>query len=310
MSADISSIRIERLNNLMRQLILYPNMPRNELMRKLEIDNVRTLQRDIKYLRDLYNADIEYDFRMRAYKCKNHGSFYVNLKLDLDEITSLSSGIQMTKHFLPHLAPACDRLWCKIEKLLSRELIAHGKSLGQSAEVAAPVAKMDTEIFSTLISAAHNHNAVSILYKSPYGDTEPRRHELSPWKFYFQEYAWYMLAWNHFFKKEGVWRISRIKAVDMSAGEYMPCSCEADFENIISSVWFAWSKDLRYEVHLKILPPLAESISEIMWHPTQTIEEMNDGSVLLKAKVSEIEPIEWWVEKNRKYVSFIKKDEF
>lgn len=292
----------------MRQIMLYPGLPRDELIKRLQIRNVRMLQRDVKYLRELYDADIQFNFKTHGYVCKNQGSFYVNLKLDLDEITSLSAGIEMTKHFLPHLARSCDSLWRKVESLLSPDLISQGKSLGRSAEVATPVAKMDTQIFSTLISAAHSNSAVSILYKSPYGDTQPKQHKLSPWKFYFQEHAWYMLAWNHFFQKEGVWRISRIESVSPSTDEYVPCPCEADFENIVSSVWFAWSKDLKYEVHLKVTPPLADSVSEIIWHPTQTVEKLNDGSIILKAKVAEIEPVEWWVERNKKYVSFVKKN--
>lgn len=299
MASDVSSVRIVRLNALMRQLIMFPRLPRKELMQRLEITSARMLQRDIQYLREFYDADITYDFKKQCYKCESPGSFFLQLKLDQDEITALVAGIDMARHFLPHLSKSCDSVWKKIEELLKPDIVAEGKSLGHSARVVLPVAKMDASIFKSLIKHAHDHKAIEILYKSPYNDKPPQRHTLSPWEFYFQEHAWYMLAWNHFFKKEGVWRISRIKEVRESKDAYTPCPPDFDFESIISSAWFSWSKDLKYEVELKIKPPLAASISEIMWHPTQTIEQQPDGSVILRARVSEIEPVEWWAKERR-----------
>ena len=107
-----------------------------------------------------------------------------------------------------------------------------------------------------------------------------------------------MLAWNHAHKQEGVWRISRAKGVRPLSESYVPCPDGFDFENITASAWFGWSKDLKYDVKLRIKPPLASSVAEIIWHPTQTVEEQADGSVILRARVSDIEPVKWWAEKN------------
>lgn len=306
MAIDISSVRIVRLNSLMRQLIMFPCLPRQELMRRLEITTSRMLQRDVQYLREFYDADIEYDFRKGGYRCNSPGSFFLQLKLNQDEITALVAGIDMAKHFLPHLAGSCDSVWHKLEEILQPDIVAEGKSLGHSTRVALPIARMDTAIFRKLLENAHKHKSISILYQSPYNGKKPRRHTLSPWKFYFQEHAWYMLAWNHYFQKEGVWRISRIQDVELHQDEYVPCPCDDEFEHITSSAWFGWSKDLAYKVELKILPPLASSVSEILWHPTQTIEQQPDGSVILRATVSELEPVQWWVKKNRDFVGYLK----
>ena len=303
MANDLSSVRIMRLNLLMRQLITFPGLPRQELMVRAGINTQRMLQRDIQYLREFYDADIEYDFRRQAYICKNPGSFFIQLKLNQEEIVALVAGLDMAKHFLPHLAPSCDSVWAKLEEILPAETVAEGKSLGHSARVALPIAKMDPEIFRKLLCAAHKCQSVSILYKSPYSNTGLKLHKLSPWKFFFQEHAWYMLAWNHRFQKEGVWRLSRIQDAHITDEPYTPCPCEEEFENIISSAWFGWSKELKYSIEMNIKPPLASLVQEIVWHPTQTIEEQPDGSVILKAKVSELEPVKEWAEGHKAELS-------
>ena len=295
MPRDICSVRINRLNKLLRRMLIYSSLSAEELMYAAEITSRRMLQRDICYLKEFYGAEIEYDHSKKRYSCTNSGTFFLQLKLTNDEITALAAGLEMARHFLPHLDEACADVWRKFEDVLPADSVSHGKELGDNVKVSLPVARMDSGLFRTLLEAARAKHAVSVLYCSPYSGKGENWHAISPWKFYFQEHAWYMLAWNHAHKQEGVWRISRVKDVKLLDEGYTPCPEGFDFENITASAWFGWSKDLKYEVELKIKPPLAASVAEIIWHPTQTIEELPDGSVILRAKVSDIEPVKWWV---------------
>lgn len=306
MPSDICSVRINRLNLLLRKLIVSSPVSSERLMETAEITSKRMLQRDIRYLKEFYGADISYDFHSQTYSCKSPGSFSLQLRLSKDEITVLTAGIDMARHFLPHLSGACSDVWNKLEDILPPELIQYGKELGDSAKVALPVARMDAAIFSALLEAAYKEQAVCITYCSPYSGKGEKRHTLSPWKFYFQEHAWYMLAWNHFYNKEGVWRISRVRSAEAADEEYVRCPVDFDYDTIVSSAWFSWSKDLKYCVELLIKPPLAASAAEIVWHPTQTVERLEDGSIILRARVSDTEPVKWWVKAHSDWVTINK----
>ena len=306
MPKDICSVRINRLNTLLRRLLISSSLSAEELMDAAEITSRRMLQRDICYLKEFYGAEIEYDRRKMRYSCKSPGTFFLQLRLTEDEITALSAGLEMVRHFLPHLGGACADIWRKFEGVLPSDSVSHGKELGDNVKVSLPVARMDSGLFRTLLEAARAKQAVSLLYCSPYSGKGENWNAISPWKFYFQEHAWYMLAWNHAHKQEGVWRLSRVKGVRLLRESYVPCPDGFDFENITASAWFGWSKDLKYDVELKIKPPLASSVAEIIWHPTQTIEEQPDGSVVLRARVSDIEPVKWWVKKYDNVIDVIK----
>lgn len=306
MPKDICSVRINRLNTLLRRLLISSSLSAEELMDAAEITSRRMLQRDICYLKEFYGAEIEYDRRKMRYSCTSPGTFFLQLRLTEDEITALSAGLEMVRHFLPHLDGACADVWREFEGVLPSDSVSHGKELGDNVKVSLPVARMDSGFFRTLLEAARAKQAVSLLYCSPYSGKGENWNAISPWKFYFQEHAWYMLAWNHAHKQEGVWRLSRVKGVRPLRESYVPCPDGFDFENITASAWFGWSKDLKYDVELRIKPPLASSVAEIIWHPTQTIEEQPDGSVILRARVSDIEPVKWWAKKYDNVIDTIK----
>ena len=308
LARDLSSVRVDRLNALLRCIYNESPISPKEVMARMVITSERMLQRDIKYLREFYNAEIDYDFKTQKYICKSQGNFFLQMQLNKDEITVLAAGIEMAKQFLPHLENAGITVWQKIEEVLPNKLASEGKEIGRCVTVSLPVAKMDNELFSSLIEAAYNQKAIKILYKSPYNDKPAQCHILSPWKFYFQEHAWYMLAWNHRFQKEGVWRVSRIMKMEKTTDEYSVCPSDFNYEKITASAWFGYSQDLKYKVELRVRPPLAASIKEVVWHPTQRIEDLDDGSVVMTLSVSDIEPIERWVQKNAGFVTSIIKN--
>ncbi|MDO4987637.1 MAG: hypothetical protein Q4E17_01200 [Synergistes sp.] len=89
MSMDLGSVRLARLNKLMTVFLAYQYIPRNDLMDMVNIVSVRMLQRDISYLKEEFNVNIEYDFKHRAYKCTNPGHFVLNLNFDIFEKAAL-----------------------------------------------------------------------------------------------------------------------------------------------------------------------------------------------------------------------------
>ncbi|MDL2297839.1 hypothetical protein LJC40_01650 [Synergistaceae bacterium OttesenSCG-928-D05] len=74
MPKDISSIRIARLNTLIRILMNGP-VRKSEIFEKIQYTGQRTFERDIAYLRDEFRAGIVYDAKTRSYELADKGIF-------------------------------------------------------------------------------------------------------------------------------------------------------------------------------------------------------------------------------------------
>ena len=63
-----------------------------------------------------------------------------------------------------------------------------------------------------------------------------------------------------------------------------------------------------YEVELEIRPPMANSIKERIWVENQIIEELDDGSIIFKAKMKGEHSIVSWILTMREFVKIKKPD--
>ena len=209
MPRDLSSVRLARLNNLLRALASASIVTR-ELIEMLGNHTGRTLERDLDYLRRHFEARISWDPRRKGYILNSPGTFVMRLTLSEREATALVAGLAMTRHFLPHLDAACEALWGKIRTVLPEKLAAEASHLAKSAVVSLPISAFDPAIFETLLRAIRTGHPVRGRYTSPY-DADPVEKPvmLSPWGVFFRAHAWYLWAWSHSSGGERTYRISR-----------------------------------------------------------------------------------------------------
>lgn len=74
MPKDISSTRITRLNSLVL-LMGRGSIAKSILLKGLGYKNISTFERDIKYLRQKFDVDVNYDRKTKSYCLMNSGSF-------------------------------------------------------------------------------------------------------------------------------------------------------------------------------------------------------------------------------------------
>ena len=253
----------------------------------------RTLQNDIDFLRDL-GAEIEYDRSTKKYILKHEGPFIVNIEAEKGEIEALSAGLKMASHFLPHMDEHAKSLWEKITRYIPKDLAQAGDDLASSTIIAVPAAPVKPEVFSLLIEAKYSKRAVNIRYVSP--GNEPRRWTLSPYDFYFRGNSWYMISFNHKHKALSTHRMSRIIEADFAPDEdYVMPEVGGFTSDYVSTAWHIAPGNETHSVKIKLSGNLADSMREIKWHPTQKIEELPDGDIILTAEVPYLDEAARWV---------------
>jgi predicted DNA-binding transcriptional regulator YafY len=305
MPRDLSSIRIERLNDLMVELSTSRHLPKDELMSRLEYTHERTLERDLAYLRDRYGVQIDYDRDRRGYRLSGTGRFLALFDLTEREVTALAAGLGMASHFLPHLQEECDSLWGKVRFRLPPGLSDHGERLGQSAVVALPVSSMDPKVFETCLNAIRQSKAIRIRYRSPYGDGNEKAYELSPWGVFFRAHAWYLWAGNPAVGEARTFRVSRVSQVAIEE-RHMDMEPPADgLAAFAQSAWYACPGEPCHKVTVRVRPPLADVVAETPWHFSQALEKEEGGAIRLSAKVPDLDEVARWVMASSPYAEVL-----
>lgn len=302
MPKDMSSVRYKRLLKIIALLQSRRRVSRDELeevgqytfeKKKEGYEQNRTLQNDLDFLRD-EGAEIIYDRRAKLYILEHDGSFIVNIKISKGEIEALSAGLKMASHFLPHLSEQAKNLWDKLAVYIPKDLTEAGNDLAKSTVIAIPVATVKADIFSLLIDAKYQKRAVNIRYVSP--GKKGRQWIISPYDFYFRGNAWYMVSYNHQHKVLSTHRISRIITASFALGtEYVSPKDGGFSDDYVSTAWHIAPGTEKHFVKIKLFGNLADSMREIKWHPTQKIEELSDGSVILTAEVPYLDEVARWV---------------
>jgi len=308
MPRDLSSIRIARLNDLVQELSSHGVLPRKELMARLEYTQGRTLERDLAFLRDQYGVEIDYDRHKGGYRLRGMGRFLALFDLDEREVTALAAGLGMASHFLPHLKEECESLWGKMRFRLPAGLSDQGERLGQSAVVALPVSPMDSKVFETCINAIRESKAIRIRYRSPYGDGTVKAYELSPWGVFFRAHAWYLWAGNPACGEARTFRISRIAQVAMEERPMDMPPPEDGVAAFAQSAWYACPGEPCHDVEIRVKPPLADVVAETPWHVSQSLFRERDGTLLLSAKVPDLDEVARWVMASAPYAEVLEPE--
>ena len=302
MPKDMSSVRYNRLMKIIALLQAKKRVSREELeetgqytfkKKKDGYEQNRTLQNDLDFLRD-EGAEIVYDRRQKLYILEQEGSFIINIKASKNEIEILSAGLKTASHFLPHFEKDAQILWEKLSIYIPKDLADAGNDLAKSTVVAIPVAPVKPEIFNLLIEAKYKKQAVNIRYLSP--GKKGRQWILSPYDFYFRGNAWYMISYNHQQKALSTHRISRIINASIAGNvDYIEPEDGGFSSGYVSTAWHIAPGNEKHFVKIKLFGNLAYSMREIKWHPTQKIEELSDGTVILTAEVPYLDEVARWV---------------
>ena len=313
MARELSSIRIARLKKLL--LLLHrrrgQGVEAEEILRECEYASRRTLQADLQMLREEYGAEIEFTRTQPCRYClKSEGDFLLPLALDERDVLSLTAGLGMAAHFLPHIQENCHALWRKMQAILPEKSVEFGRWLAKAAVVATPVSAMDAGVFEALLDAIYQKTMVEIAYVSPYaprdtsGKREVRTHILAPWGVFFRAHAWYLLAGKEGKDKPGVFRLSRIQAARPCPDLPFLSPPEAfSQENFAASAWYAAPGELEHDIRLRVVEPMATIVSETVWHPTQRTERIDADTLILTARVPDLGEVARWVLSAAPYIA-------
>ena len=260
--------------------------------------NPRTVRRDLEFLRDQWNAPIDYSRNHNGWRYTDLSFTLNSQQITHDQLLAIfvaqqSLSQNRTTPFAPLLARAVEVLSSSLPEIASvvRESADRTHSFRQTT-----VPTESIEIFAALTEHLLRSEQVEVSYWSA-SSNETTIRLLDPWHVASINGSWYLFAWCHKRTELRMFAVSRIRSVrptgdtfdrpsnfsiDETIGNGFQMVCEADAE-------------IR-EIVIRCDAQVAKYVREKRWHPTQTIEEQPDGSIVVRWRLNSIIEVSRWIQ--------------
>ena len=285
----------------------FPNA--TSLSKKIEVSS-RTIQRDIEYMRDMYNAPIEFDAYKNGYYYTEENFYIKSVPLSEGELFSVALFDQLLEQYRnTPLENDLRSVFKKIEMSLPNKITLDSSFLqNQITFIPDQMGTINPENFSKVFSALKNRHVLDFEYR-PLQKTTWMTRRINPLHAVCQKGNWYVMGFCHDKKDIRVFNFSRMQNVTESKEEFdIPEDFNPDkyFDKEIG-IWLSATK--KYTVELLISAEIGTFALERSWNKNQKIEQHEDGSVWVSFETTQLPEVKRWVLGQGKTVKVLGPDE-
>ena len=289
-----------RINRLLKLIDLLQSGRGSDtpgLARELGVSR-RTVFRYLDILRSV-GMDFVHDRQAGGYNAKP-GSLLRPVDLSLAEALALLLASRGAKHSpagpsVPLLQGAASAA-LKIESVLPTPIQQYCGNLMSKIDIrSTPVArhKHTGGFFAMIQEAIHQKRKLKLTYRS-FIEDEQIQTTLDPYRLVFCQQAWYVIAYSSLHKSVRIFKLLRIYELKPLNKLYV-CENDFDLDDFFGLAWSMIPEGRVYRVALRFSAKVAGNVAEVLWHKTQQIEFLKDGSMIFRVSVDGLTEISWWI---------------
>mgnify|MGYP002854266344 CR=1 FL=1 len=288
----VKNLRIIEIDKMIRSGN-YPNVP--EMQKRFEVSRA-TIMRDIEFLRDRYNAPLEYDYEKRGYYYTDSTFFVQSVMLSEAELFSVSV-IQplLSQYRNTPLESSIKNIFSKMAEMLPQDVSVNTAFLENDISfISDPLPKIDEDTFTKVFSSMRKHLSINFMYRS-ISQTDYSQHKSNVFHVLCQKGNWYMLAYDYKYKKITTFALARIKDIELTQESF---SVPKNFKptDYFDPNFGVWNTDIEpVKIELLFSKEINTYISERIWHETQELRINEDGTVYLSFLSNQIPETLHWV---------------
>jgi len=197
---------------------------------------------------------------------------------------------------LPFLEPARTAA-LKLESSLPAALRDELRAMTRSIHIrTGPTNPLDGKeaVYQQLIDAIAGRRVVRIEYAS-LTEWEKISTKLRPYRLMFSRRSWFVIGRSSAHRDVRTFNVGRIDALKPLREKYViPKSFSLD--KYLGNAWnLIPGNGADHQVVIRFQPLVAQNVAEVVWHQTQELRPLKDGSLEFKAQVSGLSEIAWWV---------------
>lgn len=255
------------------------------LARKLERSE-RTIKRDLRELRDQFNAPIKYDPVRRGFHYSEPGWMLPPHSFDEGELLAFFAAERALR--ATGCTPEAMLLRAALAKLASYlppEVSVNLATLGEALTFQSlPHVSVEPSTLGTLARSAAERRTIRFDYHSQHSDKDSRR-EADPLLLHNFAGDWYVVAFDHTRREIRDFHAGRIKRVSLT-DQYFDPPDDWDAERYLSRGFYMMRGGRLTKVQILFDPYQARWMRERRtFHPEELREELPDGSLRLSFRV-------------------------
>jgi predicted DNA-binding transcriptional regulator YafY len=150
----------------------------------------------------------------------------------------------------------------------------------------------DASILESLRQACTDHHHVIITYEH-YDQEALWRHEIDPYQLFFRRRALYLDAYDKATRALRVFRVNRIKQVELTGVRGVMVT-DYSFARRFQDTFSTFVGEGTTTVRVRFSKRIAPYIKESLWHWSQQLTALPDGSLLYEVCVSYPREVAWW----------------
>lgn len=285
--------RLLRIHQLIRQR-RYPNS--RTIAEELECSR-RTAERYIEKLKDWVAAPIEYDASKRGFYYDGPEPDLPPLRFTEGEAVAVFLAEKLLRQCrgTPYEREVCNALQ-KLTVLLPREVTLDPAMLSEWISFNVEPLRGDEErvarVFADLSQALVDRRTVWMEYYTASRDADTER-EVDPYHLHFYQGVWYLIAYCHLREQVKIFALDRIGDYRLTDRTFQVLP-GFDLDQYMGDS-FRIERGEPRDVVIRFRPEQARYIRGKQWHPSQQLEEGEDGSLVMHLRVGGLGEIKRWV---------------
>jgi predicted DNA-binding transcriptional regulator YafY len=261
---------------------------------ELEV-SVKTIHRDLEFMRDRLDLPIEYDSQRHGLLYTEEVKAFPTVQITEGELLALviaEKAFQQYRgtHFERPLLSAIRKISESLPETISLSLsdIEQTISFRTRAE---PI--QDLLVFDELAKATADGRQLQLTYRKP-GKTDSEERLVDPYHLANINGEWYLFAFDHLRKDMRTFVPSRIKKIKQT-GKTFKRPQKFSLDRRLRGSFGVHSGQGEYEVVIRFGARAADYIREKRWHDSQELHDRRDGGLDLHLKLTSLQEVERWV---------------
>lgn len=286
--------QLERIMEIDRQIRagMYPN-PR-KLAQELEVSE-RTIYQDRQFLIDRLHAPLAFDRRRGGWYYTDSTWVLPSAVVTEGELLAFFLSIEVARRYLgtPFEKPLRSAV-SKITDSFKGRIEISLEDLRECyilAEI--PTVAVNERLLLDLQQAIKTKKKIKMrYYTASRGEWQTR--VVEPYHLYNLRGDWYLIAFDHFRHAMRMFQTGRVDWWEV-LHEHFERDPKFSFEEWIAHAFQLERGEETVEVVIRFDPYQARYIRERRWHPTQTVEELADGGLVLRFQAGGLAEVKRWV---------------
>jgi len=290
-------VKVSRIHRLLKLItLLQTGDPYHapDLATQLKVSK-RTLFRDLNLLK-MAGIPLIYDASARRYTIEQ--SFFLPpTNFTMPEVLGLMMVLRKygSQTALPNFEAIVGAM-TKIESTLPRDIQEYcGHAMNQIDVHHSPMTDVGrtTDTFETLWQGARLCESIDLTYDS-YFDQKEIVTRLNPYRLMFISRGWYVIGYSSLHEEVRTFKVERVLA-SKPTDRHFRVDPDFDPATYFGNAWQMIRGDQRYRVRIQFSPKVGRNVEEVLWHPTQQVQFLDDQSMMYEVEVDGVNEIAWWV---------------